>query len=83
MKYTRGKLNDGRIDDEALKNLEDIYADALVNLGDKEEVIRILRQILTPDDIQSHTICPQCSKHFCNQSYWMLHVINRHYDIAM
>ena len=34
----------GRIDDETLNELKDIYADALANLGQKKEVIRILKK---------------------------------------
>ena len=84
MKYTRRNLKLGRNNDEALKDLKDIYADALANLGHKKEVIRILKQVLSPkNDIEIDMYCPQCCKHFYNQSYWMLHVINRHCDIIM
>ena len=49
----------------------------------KPNVIQILREILAPKDVtQSPTNCPQCYKHFCNQSYLMLHVMKRHNDIA-
>ena len=73
-----------RIDDEALNDLKDIYADALANLGHKKEVIRILKRVLSPkNDIEIDTYCPQCHKRFYNQSYWMLHVINRHCDILL
>ena len=37
VKYTLGKLNDGRIDDEELRNIEDNYSDVLENIGDREE----------------------------------------------
>ena len=45
VKYTLGKLIDGRIDDEELKNLEDSYSDVLVNIGDREEYMEAIRKI--------------------------------------
>ena len=84
MIYTRRNLKLGRIDDEALNDLKDIYADALANLDQKKEIIRILKQVLSPkNDIEIDTYCPQCRKRFCNKSYWMLHVINRHCEIIL
>ena len=48
MIYTRRNLKFGRIDDETLNELKDIYEDALANLGQKKEVIRILKKVLSP-----------------------------------
>ena len=45
VKYTLGKLIDGRIDDEELKNLEDIYSHVLVNIDDMEEYMEQIREI--------------------------------------
>ena len=45
VKYTLGKLIDGRIDDEELNNLEDSYSDVLVNIGDREEYMKAIRKI--------------------------------------
>ena len=43
VKYTLGKLIDGRIDNGELKNLEDSYSDVLVNIGDREEYMEVIR----------------------------------------